>query len=50
MSTNSLDLSNLTQQALGGGSPELLSGLPDIGELNRLAHQFFSEIAKRRQA
>ena len=44
MSTNSLDLSNLTQQALGGGSPELLSGLPDIGELNRLAHQFFSEL------
>jgi len=44
MSTNSLDLSGLAQQALSGGSPEILSGLPDIAELNRLASQFFSEL------
>jgi cysteine desulfurase/selenocysteine lyase len=42
MSTNSLDLSGLAQQALSGGGPEI-SGLPDIGELNRLASQYFSE-------
>jgi cysteine desulfurase/selenocysteine lyase len=42
MSTNSLDLSGLAQQALLGGSPEALAGLPDIGELTRLANQLYA--------
>ncbi len=44
MSTNSLDFTGLAQQALAGGSPDALSGLPDIGELNRLASQFYSAL------
>ncbi|MGD0961604.1 MAG: family 2A encapsulin nanocompartment cargo protein cysteine desulfurase [Methylomonas sp.] len=42
MSINSLDLSKLAQQALSGGSPDAWLELPDIGELNRLANQFYS--------
>jgi cysteine desulfurase/selenocysteine lyase len=42
MSTNSLDLSGLAQQALLGGSPEALAGLPDIGELTRLVNQLYA--------
>ncbi len=44
MSTNNTHLFSLAQQALAGGNPTGLSGLPDIGELNKLANQLFSAL------
>lgn len=43
MTTSSLDLSGLVQQAIGGG-PAAVPGLPDLAELTRLANQFFGEL------
>jgi len=44
MSTNNPHLLSLAQQALAGGNPAGLSGLPDIGELNKLANRLFSAL------
>jgi len=44
MSTNNPHLFGLAQQALAGGNPSGLSGLPDIGELNKLANLLFSAL------
>ncbi len=50
MSTNSLDLTELAQQALVGGISDQASGLPNIGELNRLANQLFSALPNENPA
>lgn len=48
MTTNNLDLADLAQQALSGGTvPE---GLPDTAELTRLANQFFRAVPNAGEA